>query len=69
MASQFVRVKNKQTGHHYTVAAEVAAAKKDLEVLKDHEATDRGGKPLGPKYKKDLVQKTSSSTTDKKENA
>lgn len=47
--TDFVRVKDNRTGHHYTVSALHAEANKQhLTVLKDAPAVDINGRPLRP---------------------
>ena len=50
MAPKFVRVKDKNTGHHYTISEVIARNDKGLEILKGEAAVTASGKPIAPKY-------------------
>ena len=66
MSSKYVRVKDPATGHHLTVTE----AQNDAfggQVLKDHEAVDRFGRPLPPKYNQNQKQTAPVVVDQKKE--
>lgn len=46
---EFVRVRDRSTGHKFTVLASAAAAESAYQVLKD-DAVDAKGDPLPPEY-------------------
>lgn len=46
---EFVRVRDRSTGHKFTVVASAAAAESAYQVLKD-DAVDVTGEPLPPEY-------------------
>lgn len=48
---EFVRVKDKETGHHYSVSRERFDRSPDLWQELKQPATDSAGDPLPPKYK------------------
>lgn len=49
MPTKFVRVKDTDTNHEYTVTEKFAAANDKLTVLKDKDAVDSNGRPLPAK--------------------
>lgn len=57
---EFVRVRDRSTGHKFTVVASAAAAESAFQVLKD-EAVDVTGEPLAPEY---APESLSSESTD-----
>lgn len=54
-APTFVRVKDKNTGYHLSVPEAVAKGD-NYELLKDHAALDRNGRPLPAKYPPSVVK-------------
>lgn len=48
--SEFTRVRDKASGHEYSLATTVAEHTDGVEILKDEAATDTNGRPLPPKY-------------------
>ena len=75
--TDFVRVRDKETGHHYSVPRSRFVATPELWQELKQPATDRGGDPLPPKYhtsvskeaeKKDSAPKTGQSADTNKEN-
>lgn len=68
--SDFVRVRDKETGHHYSVARERYDATPDLWTELKQDATDSVGDPLPPKYKISVSSETdhkAAVSVDKKE--
>lgn len=58
---QFVRVKDKETGHHLSILRsqyEADGGAQVWEELADHPATDNAGDPLPPKYKTTVSAET-----------
>lgn len=49
--TDYVRVRDKETGHHYSVPRSRFEAKRELFQELKQPATDGGGSPLPPKYK------------------
>jgi hypothetical protein len=64
MATEFVRVKDPDTGHEVTVPRRFAEAN-NLDVLKDKDAVDSNGRPLPGKPRVELpkADKPTASTT------
>lgn len=48
--AEYVRVKDKETGHHYTVTRERYDSSPDLWQELKQDAVDTAGAPLPPKY-------------------
>jgi hypothetical protein len=66
--TEYLRVKQTDTGHELTVSRTVyEATKSAYDVLKDEEATDAGNNPLPPKYA--APKKTAASAASPKENS
>lgn len=59
---EWIRVKDKETGHHYTVA-HVDTSRH--EVLKDHKAVDANGRPLPTKHNVNPKTEQSDKQSDK----
>ena len=51
--TDYVRVRDKETGHHYSVPRSRFDATPELWQELKQPATDRGGMPLPPKFKRD----------------
>lgn len=57
--SDFLRVKDGETGHEYSVTAERYDATPDLFTKLDKPATNSAGEPLPPKYRTTVAKKAS----------
>lgn len=70
---EHVRVRDKETGHHYSVTREQFERTPDLWVELKQPATDSVGDPLPPKYKTTVSTETAkragSTATSEKENS
>lgn len=65
--TEFLRVRQKDTGHEVTVSrALYESASKLFDLLKDEDATDAGNNPLPPKYA--AAKKTAAPAASEKEN-
>ncbi|TDT31100.1 hypothetical protein [Naumannella halotolerans] len=49
--TEFVRVSDKTTGHHYSTTKQIAERSDHLTVLPDHPAVNNHGELLPPKFK------------------
>jgi hypothetical protein len=60
--SEFTRVRDKASGHKYSVATAVAENTDGLEILSSEDATDSNNRPLPPEY----AEAKSSTSSSKK---
>ena len=60
---EFLRVKDKETGHEYSVPKVRYDADPDLYTKVDKDATDPAGTPLPPKYKTSVAKKAAEGRT------
>lgn len=65
--SDFVRVRDKDTGHEFSYATAAAEGDERFEVLKDADAVDANGAPLPPTYNEGKTKRASGSTAATKE--
>ncbi|HET6816886.1 MAG TPA: hypothetical protein VFH66_06630 [Mycobacteriales bacterium] len=52
----YVRVKQVETGHEFTVTRALAEQEDGLHIIANKTAVDMGGDPLPPKYKTTVAQ-------------